>query len=305
VGWAELGYLGGAADLEKDDQTCLAISHTLQNGLDITGSLTLMGWAKPESSGSYMMMAAKYQVYAQGQAENAGYRLGLDDDNQLQFIVSPDGTYYEGYELNGTTTLANGAWRHVAAVFDGQAGEMRLYLDGGLEVSRTVAHDGVHPSTAPFMLGANLDQTGAVFQHFDGQLDEWRVYARALSQAEIASVMGLPGASFVAEPVQGFAPLVVTVTNVSTNATTYVWDLGDGSAPSAVESPVHTYTQVGVYTVTLHASDGTVTDTLTRPAYVWATSVSQGMQGWWRLEEADGRHPWAGRATMARPTATT
>ena len=93
--------------------------------------------------------------------------------------------------------------------------------------------------------------------------------------------------------------------NVSTNATTYAWDLGDGSPPSAVVSPTHTYTQAGVYTVTLHASDGAVTDTLTRPAYVWTTSVSQGMQGWWRLEEADGRHPWAGRATTARPTATT
>lgn len=45
-----------------------------------------------------------------------------------------------------------------------------------------------------------------------------------------------------------------TFTNTSSNATTYSWDFGDGST-STEDSPVHTYSAEGVYTVTLTASD--------------------------------------------------
>ena len=224
VRWAEAGYIGSAVDLEKDDEAYLVLNDPLQSGLDITGSLTLMGWARPESSsGNYMMMAAKYRWYYGG-VENAGYRLGLLDDNRLHFIVSPDGTYQSAYRLDGPTVLETGAWHHVAAVFDAQAQEMHLYLDGVPEASKAVNFDHIHPSAAPFMLGADLDDQGEVTQYFDGLLDEWRVYARALSQAEIEEIMQLPGASFVATPRQGFIPLEVTFTNTSTNTTTYRWD---------------------------------------------------------------------------------
>jgi PKD repeat protein len=117
------------------------------------------------------------------------------------------------------------------------------------------------------MLGAELDDQGAAHHHFDGQLDEWRVYARALSQAEIQTVLGLPGASFIATPTQVTVPLTVTFTNSSTNTTSYRWDFGDGASSQAV-SPTHTYDQIGMVTVGLDAGDGVVTDTLTRPAYI-------------------------------------
>ncbi|MCP4538101.1 MAG: PKD domain-containing protein, partial [Chloroflexi bacterium] len=287
VGWAESGYIGSAADMEKDDDEYLVIDDALQSGLAITGSLTLMGWAKPESDSDSMMLAAKYRWY-KGEAEEAGYRVGLRSGGLLQMIVSPDGTFQSSYQLLGTTALEVGTWYHVAAVFDIQAREMRLYLDGDLEASSPVNFDYLYPSNAPFMLGANWNDQGQVAQYFDGQLDEWRVYARALSQSEIETVMGLPGASFVGASTQGFAPLVVTYTNTSTNTTTYAWDFGDGSPPSTEENPVHTYTQPGVYTVTLDASDGTLTDTLVRPAYVQTTALDQGLQGHWRLDEESG-----------------
>jgi hypothetical protein len=38
------------------------------------------------------------------------------------------------------------------------------------------------------MLGANMS-SGSVVQTFDGQLDEWRVYSRALSESEIEALM--------------------------------------------------------------------------------------------------------------------
>ena len=48
--------------------------------------------------------------------------------------------------------------------------------------------------------------------------------------------------------------LSVTFTNKSTNATSYKWDFGDGETITQ-ESPVHTYSAAGEYTVTLTAAN--------------------------------------------------
>jgi PKD repeat protein len=48
--------------------------------------------------------------------------------------------------------------------------------------------------------------------------------------------------------------LEVTFTNTSTDATTYLWNFGDGSATSALESPTHTYAVTGTYDVSLTVS---------------------------------------------------
>ena len=49
-------------------------------------------------------------------------------------------------------------------------------------------------------------------------------------------------------------PLVVNFQNTSENATTFLWDFGDGSGLSNVENPAHVYTVPGVYNVTLIAN---------------------------------------------------
>jgi PKD repeat protein len=46
---------------------------------------------------------------------------------------------------------------------------------------------------------------------------------------------------------------IVTFTNTSTDADTYLWDFGDGST-STLESPSHTYADFGTYTVKLTAT---------------------------------------------------
>jgi hypothetical protein len=173
-----------AADFESDRLEWLSIGDGVQSGLDITGSLTLVGWMKAEQVWRWQMMASKYEWGV----TNRAYRFGLNGGNGLHFVVSPDGQYLDGYILNGQTSLETGVWYHVAAVFDGQAGTMTLYLDGELDGTRTVVFSSINVSTAPFMLGANM-QTGSVVQSFDGQLDEWRVYSRALSESEIEDLM--------------------------------------------------------------------------------------------------------------------
>ena len=72
-----------------------------------------------------------------------------------------------------------------------------------------------------------------------------------------------PIAAFEAEPAEGYVPLTVTFTNKSDPGTgsnvEYLWDFGDGGTTTA-ENPVHTFTDVGFFSVTLtttttHGSD--------------------------------------------------
>ncbi|MDG1262343.1 MAG: PKD domain-containing protein [Flavobacteriales bacterium] len=47
----------------------------------------------------------------------------------------------------------------------------------------------------------------------------------------------------------------VDFTNLSENATDYVWNFGDGGMPSNEENPTHTYTELGAFIVTLDATN--------------------------------------------------
>lgn len=53
----------------------------------------------------------------------------------------------------------------------------------------------------------------------------------------------------------GCAPLTVNFTNATTNALSYVWNFGDGSAPVTSFAPSHTFTAAGTFTVTLAAAN--------------------------------------------------
>ena len=76
-----------------------------------------------------------------------------------------------------------------------------------------------------------------------------------------------PVADFAAAPTNGIAPLTVTFTNLSSGATGYAWDFGDGNL-SADADPANVYTNPGTYSVSLIANGLGGTNTLTRTNYI-------------------------------------
>jgi PKD repeat protein len=76
--------------------------------------------------------------------------------------------------------------------------------------------------------------------------------------------------SFTVTPLSGCKPLTVNFTNLSTNATSYLWHFGDGGT-SILTNPSHLYGNSGNYTVTLIAYDSTAcgvfTDTSSQTFY--------------------------------------
>lgn len=178
------GRVGLAAAFETGSNGYLSIDDAAQTGLDITGNLTLVGWVNVDMLNQWQIMASKYDFGI----SDRGYRFGISEDNRLHFAVSPDGQYDSDYTLDGQTNLVANRWYHVAAVFDANAQAMTLFIDGTVDATRQVAYNTIHHSSAPFVLGANMHNNTAV-QPFIGQLDEWRIYNRALSENEIKELM--------------------------------------------------------------------------------------------------------------------
>ncbi len=82
----------------------------------------------------------------------------------------------------------------------------------------------------------------------------------------------VPVANFSASPTGGVVPVTVSFSNLSSNATSYAWDFGDGSTSSAA-NPTHTYTTIGSYTVKLTATGSLGTNVLSRPNYIVITAT--------------------------------
>lgn len=83
-----------------------------------------------------------------------------------------------------------------------------------------------------------------------------------------------PVASFTSAGSPGFAPIMVSFDNTSTNASVYSWTFGDGNSSLATD-PTNIYTQGGTYTVTLVASNGSAicNDTTTAIVVVYGEAT--------------------------------
>jgi hypothetical protein len=79
-----------------------------------------------------------------------------------------------------------------------------------------------------------------------------------------------PAADFEGNPRAGTVPLMVTFLDTSTGQTSgWSWDFGDGQT-SPWQSPVHTYTSPGIYTVNFTTCNEAGCSWVTKAAYIYA-----------------------------------
>ncbi|MEU6348390.1 glycoside hydrolase family 2 TIM barrel-domain containing protein [Streptomyces sp. NPDC047072] len=145
--------------------------------LDLTGSLTLEAWITPDVTYSHQPVIAK------GDTQYALKQSG----NSLEFFI------YGGGQWIAVNSALSEGWtsqeHHVAGVFDADAGTLTLSIDGVVKATRTTTR---RPSstTAPLALATDVDNPT---REFSGTIRKARVYARALSAAELASESRGPG----------------------------------------------------------------------------------------------------------------
>ena len=99
-----------------------------------------------------------------------------------------------------------------------------------------------------------------------------------------------PDARFTPDVTSGCAPLLVNFNNQSVNATSWLWQFGDGTT-STVQHPTHTYNANGTYQVRLIVNDiNGCSDTLVYPVLI---NVSQGVVNYITPPNIQGCAPYA------------
>lgn len=147
-------------------------------------------------------------------------------------------------------------WYHVAVTYN-RAGDdsTRLYVNGTKIKTLKASQHLINTNHGPLYFAWSRY---AVDEFSDGKLDDFIIYNRALTDQEISTIYD-PSVttSFNSSSQTICEGETVQLTNTSTGSNTFSWNFGDGGT-STLQSPQHTYTLAGTYTITLSASSGTV-----------------------------------------------
>jgi hypothetical protein len=170
------GRINGAASFDGADDY-IRIRNTDGTGWDLADeNLTFSVWFKASSTqtDAYPRFIDRFTG-----GPNTGYRLGLDSEgDNIQFVY---GDASGGDQASVTTagTYNDNAWHHVAVTMDGTVA--RLYMDGVYDSQD--AYSILADHTADITFGGSYNSNS-----FDGLLDDFRIYHRALSAAEITRI---------------------------------------------------------------------------------------------------------------------
>ncbi|MEM8864288.1 MAG: LamG domain-containing protein, partial [Planctomycetota bacterium] len=110
-----------------------------------------------------------------------------DPDGILHFDLGISGSP-DTFATSGSVATA-GRWYHIVAQFNSDTDEIEVYVNGELDHAETYPQDLTDQPAAPFTFA---DRTGAG-QNFSGALDDFRIYNRWLTAAEISELYGLVG----------------------------------------------------------------------------------------------------------------
>ena len=139
--------------------------------LNITDAITIEVWVKTLTPATSQSLVGKT-----GASGSRSWHVRLLA-RKINFWISPGGTTV--IQANGPTTITDTNWHHVAATWDGTT--MLVYIDAvaGTGVSANTMNsepdEGVYIGVAGSQLGS----------HFNGTIDEVRIYAVALTADQI------------------------------------------------------------------------------------------------------------------------
>lgn len=163
---------GGSA-VEFKGSAPLAIGTPAE--LDLTGAITIAGWIR------YDTKPSAYTAVFWNFANGTGYELTMDASGSLYFQVEAT----TGTVMQTFTSFPVGGWRHVAAVLDPGV-RIEVYLDG--------VSAGLRTANVPLSVKPGTGNTkaigvlGSIGSSWTGAIDDVRIYSRALSSSEIATL---------------------------------------------------------------------------------------------------------------------
>jgi hypothetical protein len=175
AGWTD-GVHGHALKLDGAGWVGLPNTPSLQ----IEGSFTAAAYIRVTSFPDAIAQST-YIVGKTAEPHVTGWRIGAESASQLSFL----GFTSSGQALVYSPAVSANVWVHVATVF--QPGAVLIYVNGfpagltSLDAGATIINSAAEPR-----IGARADDSSI----FYGDIDEVRIYRRALAADEIAKLAG-------------------------------------------------------------------------------------------------------------------
>ncbi len=207
--WTSAGKSGGALAFDGvNDMVTVADKASL----DLSTGMTLEAWVRPSANSTWRTVVTKET------SGNLTYGLFSNSDvPQPSAIVSIGSSPIQDI-TRGPSEVSMSSWTHLAATYDGAV--LRLYLDG-TEVSTANVTGAMANSAGPLQIGGN----NIWAEWFQGQIDDLRVYNRALTPSQLQTDMNTPVAPPPAGDTQApTAPAGLVVSGQTQTALTLSWN---------------------------------------------------------------------------------
>ncbi|MCZ2337361.1 MAG: LamG domain-containing protein, partial [Chitinophagales bacterium] len=136
-------------------------------------NLSVSVWFKTSSIGDMRLVRKRTYGYILGMgASDLGASSG-----QVTFNIFDSAS--NQYKVTSTSTYNDGSWHHAVGTFDGN--NVKLYIDGQL-IGTVTAAVNIYYESDEITIGRD---GGVSSRYFTGQMDELKIYNRALTEQEI------------------------------------------------------------------------------------------------------------------------
>ena len=142
-----------------------------------TGSFTFGGWVKTTTSATEKIFMMR------GNDDSGGWSLLLSKRSDNKFVAGCVTTLPDGFptleQAVSSTVMSNNTWYYVVGVWNPNT-NIRIYVNGSLETTRTVARTSLRTSTFGWTL-----MRGNSSNYTNGSVSEFIVYQSVLSGTDI------------------------------------------------------------------------------------------------------------------------
>jgi hypothetical protein len=279
---------------------------SLMIGQTETNAWTITAWAYESSDGTGNFVTDYGRILAIDDGEALYFDTGTTNDAEMYTWSEINTSWQLAWGIGSAVTPLLDQWVHWAMVYDGT--NLTLYRNGNqgpqggtssFPVTALLAYSGY---TGAVLIGSELDQAGN--DTWNGMLDDVAVFAGALTQSQIATVMSGDFSSFiggppgiVSQPQNQAVPQGSSATfSVGADGQApfhYQWYFNGTNQLSSVSNPTATnatlvltnlqFDQSGTYSVIVSNSVGSATSQTVTLFVFKATLV-----GLWRFNETSG-----------------
>lgn len=301
---------GGALRFTNNgsDHACVNIpgANSLMIGQTATNTWTITAWAYEDSNGTSDFVAAYGRIMVIDDGTAFQLESGASGDGQLYTWARANTGWQIPWGIGSAVAPLLDQWEHWAIVYDGTNLTVYRHANQGpqagvssMPVTAALAYSGY---TGALLIGSELGQPGAAT--WNGMLDDVAIFAGALTESQIVTVMsgdfspfiGGP-AGIVSQPQSQAVPPGSTVTfSVAVNGQSpfqYQWYFDGTNKLSSASNPTATngtlvltnvqISQAGTYSVAVSNSLGGASS---QPATL--SLYNQPLVGLWRFNESSG-----------------